>query len=413
MNVNFSNGSPLNDGDFTIVHFNINSITAEGRLEQLTDVCSILKVDCLVLTESKLSQEIPSSIISLSGYHEVIRKDRNRNGGGCLIYIKESLTFKHLKDKESDFFEHLWVDVNVKGQVYSLNAFYRPPNESMADHLLFMQEATQILNRLGQHKSDNKVIASDLNFGNCYCKFPPLPPKPLDLSAPELFSSFGAKQVIDIPTRVTETTTSLIDLIFVFNEDKIQCHGTLPSIADHDGTFISFHSTQQKPSIQSRTVFDYKNIDEKGLIEYLNHINYESLVFSLPVSQQAEAYANILIGAREQFLPTKQITIRPCDQPWVNSYTRLLLRKKNRNYQLFKRDSSKLTNAISKVSSQELVTRLSDKKQNSYKRYRSAANESCKGNRRAKLAFYNSVNATMHSGNISAKKKFSILTNCF
>ena len=48
VNVNFSNGSPLNDGDFTIVHFNINSITAEGRLEQLTDLCSILKVDCLV-----------------------------------------------------------------------------------------------------------------------------------------------------------------------------------------------------------------------------------------------------------------------------------------------------------------------------------------------------------------------------
>ena len=58
----------------------------------------------------------------------------------------------------------------------------------------------------------------------------------------------------------------------------------------------------------------------------------------------------------------------------------------------------------------DLVTRPSDKKQNSYKGYCAAANESCKANRRAKLAFYNSVNATMHSANISAKKKFSILT---
>ena len=65
ININLSNGSPLNDGDFTIVHFNINSITAEGRLEQLTDICSILKVDCLVITESKLSEEIPNNIISL------------------------------------------------------------------------------------------------------------------------------------------------------------------------------------------------------------------------------------------------------------------------------------------------------------------------------------------------------------
>ena len=63
INIDFSNGSPLNDGDFTIVHYNINSITAEGRLEQLNQVCSVLKVDCLVLTESKLSPEIPSSIM--------------------------------------------------------------------------------------------------------------------------------------------------------------------------------------------------------------------------------------------------------------------------------------------------------------------------------------------------------------
>ena len=108
VNVNFSNGSPLNDGDFTIVHFNINSITAEGRLEQLTDICLILKVDCLVITESKLCEEIPNSLISLSGYHEPVRKDRNRNGGGCLIYINESLTFKQIKEKESPYFEHLW-----------------------------------------------------------------------------------------------------------------------------------------------------------------------------------------------------------------------------------------------------------------------------------------------------------------
>jgi hypothetical protein len=410
MNVNFCNGSPLNDNDFTIVHFNINSITAEGRLEQLTDVCSVLKVDCLVITESKLSQEIPTSLISLSGYHEPVRKDRNRNGGGCLIYIKESLTFKQIKEKESLFFEHLWVDINIQGQVYSLNAFYRPPNESMADHTLFINEATSILTNLSQHRSDNKIIASDLNFGNCYCKFPVLPPKPLDNSAPELFSSFGAKQVIDIPTRLTETTTSLIDLIFVFNVDKVQCHGTLPSIADHEGTFICFHSTQQKPKIQTRTVYDYKNIDEVGLIRYLNEINYNDLVFSKPVSQQAKAYSDVLIKAREKFVLTKQITIRPCDQPWVSSYTRLLLPKKNKNYQLFKKDSSKLTNAVSRSHPPEIITRLTDKKQKSYKSYRSAANESCKANRRAKLAFFNSFNSTMHNGSISAKKKISILT---
>ena len=72
------------------------------------------------------------------------------------------------------------------------------------------------------------LIASDLNFGNCYCKFPILEHKPLDSAASDLFSSFGFTQLIDIPTRITENTMSLIDLIFLKDTDMVSCHGTLP-----------------------------------------------------------------------------------------------------------------------------------------------------------------------------------------
>ena len=37
---------------------------------------------------------------------------------------------------------------------------------------------------MSKDKSDNFIQASDLNFGNVYCKFPTLSPKPLNLTAP-------------------------------------------------------------------------------------------------------------------------------------------------------------------------------------------------------------------------------------
>ena len=37
-NIDFSNGSPLISDDFHVVHYNINSITAEDKLEQLREV---------------------------------------------------------------------------------------------------------------------------------------------------------------------------------------------------------------------------------------------------------------------------------------------------------------------------------------------------------------------------------------
>ena len=409
--LDISNGSTINRDDFTITHYNINSITAEGRLEEVTIVASALNVDVLVCTESKLCQTIPCNILHITGYHEPLRHDRNRHGGGCIIYISNRLTFKHKIELQSKMYEHLWVDVRVNDKLYVINAFYRPPIETADSHSEFLEEAEAILSKLSNYNADNKIIASDLNFGNTYCKYPILAPKPLDRSAPDLFSSFGCSQLIDIPTRVTRDTTSLVDLIYVFNTDNIQSHGTLPRIADHDGIFVSFHCVKNKSKNITKTILDFKNVDELGLINYIKNYDFQSAVFSNPITEQAAIFTNILAEAVSKFVPTKQVIIKPSDQPWVNSYTRLLLRKKNRNYQFFKKVNNQLLFATSKPNvSAEIVTRLNEKKSKALKKCKTSARESFNANRRAKQSFFNSVNSTMRNFEISAKKKFNILT---
>ena len=252
------------------------------------------------------------------------------------------------------------------------------------------------MNNLKNYKSDIKIIASDLNFGNIYCKQPVLLPKPLDTSAPELYASFGFTQLIDIPTRVRENTISLVDLFFVSCIDTVKSHGTLPPIADHDGIFTSFISVKSQYKPVKRTVYDYKNADEKGLLNFISEYNYISTVFSKAVAEQAEALSNILIEARNMFIPVKEISIHPNDQPWSNTYTRLLMRCKNRNYQLFKKMSGKYPSTLSKNNTDyDTVTRLKSKNDKLYTKYKSSLNESNKANRRCKLSFFNTVNATM------------------
>ena len=116
VNFELSNGSPINVNNFNIVHYNINSITAEGRIEQLSNICNILNLDVLILTESKIDQTIPNHLITIAGYHEPIRRDRpvnGRNGGGVLIYIAEHLTFQQKNELQSENFEHIWVDIKI------------------------------------------------------------------------------------------------------------------------------------------------------------------------------------------------------------------------------------------------------------------------------------------------------------
>ena len=87
-------------------------------------------------------------------------------------------------------------------------------------------------------------------------------------------------------------------------------------------------------------------------------------MFQKPIINQAELYTKVLIDAFSQFIPCKIVPIRVNDQPWSNSYTRLLLRKKNRNYQLYKKANNKYKNLLEQQNvSQEIMTKYFNKKQ--------------------------------------------------
>ena len=259
-------------------------------------------------------------------------------------------------------------------------------------------------------KAEYKLLSGDLNYGNCYCKVPILNPKPLDSKAPDLFSSYGFNQLIDIPTRLTENTVSLISLIYVNNPDQVICHGSLHRIADHDGVLVSYNIESKRPKPKTRTIYDYKNADFPGLIQYIKDFDFESTVFSQPIKDQTNIYTDILKNGFSKFVPLKTITIRPQDAPWCNSYTRLLLRKKNRNYKIYKKYETDYQKIIaSNNPSPETVTRYLNRKNKAFEKSRQSANESCKANKRVKTAYSNTINSVLNNYAIPAKKKFAIL----
>ena len=128
------------------------------------------------------------------------------------------------------------------------------------------------------------------------------------------------------------------------------------------------------------------------------------------MEEQTEAFTNILYEGITQFVPIKKVVIREYDQSWVNSYTRLLLRKKNKNYQFFKKVKIKYLHALNSNLDEDIVTRLKENKNKALAKCKDSGKESFKANRRAKQAFFDTVNNTMKNSEISAKKKFNILT---
>ena len=75
-----------------IAHLNINS------LRNKFDYLKILvqdKIDILVVTESKLDETFPGSQFHIPGYKVPFRKDRNKLGGGIIVFVRDDIPCKN------------------------------------------------------------------------------------------------------------------------------------------------------------------------------------------------------------------------------------------------------------------------------------------------------------------------------
>ena len=95
-----------------IGNININSLP--NKFEQLKELV-IKHIDDLVISETKLDDSFPTSQFLMKGFAEPFRLDRNRKGGGVMIYIPDDipnrLSLKHVFPSD---IEGLYTELNFR-----------------------------------------------------------------------------------------------------------------------------------------------------------------------------------------------------------------------------------------------------------------------------------------------------------
>ena len=85
------------------------------------------KFDILAINESKIDNVITDNELHITEYN-LIRKDRNRFGGGVVLYICENIPFLERKDLIPDNLEMLCIEVKKPyNKSVLISTWYRPP----------------------------------------------------------------------------------------------------------------------------------------------------------------------------------------------------------------------------------------------------------------------------------------------
>ena len=195
-----------------IAHLNVNRLV--NKLDGVRELMSTYNFDVLTLRETWLSSNISDCEVTIPGY-TLVRKDRNGstelNGGGVLFYIRDNIPFTVKKDLATNKEELLWVEINrPKCKPLLIAAAFKAPNMKEAN---FLETLTNSFAKIDLDKN-GLVLMGDFNI-NQHGKS----------SASRLLKSFAVvndmKQLINEPTRITEYSKTLIDLIFTNREHKI------------------------------------------------------------------------------------------------------------------------------------------------------------------------------------------------
>ena len=224
------NACPNNS--FSIIHFNCRSLNRNYfEIENL--LCSLnFTFDIIGLSETWLKNDmLPNNIFNDYKYVGLGRSEKQ--GGGIGFGIKNNIEYKIRDDLNvfNNICESCFIEILKAGKNIILGVFYRPPENSVIQFIHVIKDILEKINLehkdcmfMGDYNIDFKKI-DQLNYVNEFL---------------ETLSSFSFHPLITSPTRITQTTATLIDNIFGNNSNDLIFGSIICDISDHFPIFSLF-----------------------------------------------------------------------------------------------------------------------------------------------------------------------------
>ena len=235
--------------DISLLHANMRSLPKHYcSLKDFIQNSLDVNPDIICITETKLKRNFDLSTIQLPNYHKFIHTDSKTKAGGSGIYINESLkriTRNDLEinmhgECEATFVEIQVTNVNQKNLI--IGSIYRHPHDN---HDEFFSALCGVVEKI-----NNKymfILLGDIN---------------IDLDSTDKYSkeykdlllSLGLNCTINLPTRITETSETVIDqMITNFNLDLLMSGILTKEVSDH----LPIYGIAKIGAIRSESTYQY------------------------------------------------------------------------------------------------------------------------------------------------------------
>ena len=312
-----------NPKQLSVLYYNARSLFP--KMDNLHALVSLHKPDAIAIVETWLSPEIGDSEVAIPNY-QLIRRDRDRHGGGIIVYVADRYSVKLLNKGSLDF-EFMSISVHCQNYKACLCVLYRPPSSPFS----YFDSVYSALESIDYAYFSNFIFVGDFNidFYN--------PSHPLYSNLSTFLSTFALSQVVPHATHTSlRGKSTLIDLALVPSSTEVVSCAVVPPIANSDHNGVQLVLRQQTPGKQcttnKRRIWRYARADWTHANNLLQAECWDDLLH-LDANEAWTQWESRFMAIMEQCIPHSQAT-KQQNLPWVTKQVLAAMRKRN---QLFRK----------------------------------------------------------------------------
>lgn len=282
----------------------------------------------MAMTETWLRPDLPNDLYSIPGYN-LIRHDRVSRAGGVAFFVSEKLTCSVIDRNISDNMEYLLIKICLKHHSLGLATVYRPDNRSYSN----LNCLSDIVASFYSCNVEGFIILGDFNVNLLGCQ-------PSSEFLKELLDQHSCVQLVDKPTRVTESSESLLDLVITNIVDgRVSADVSDFCLSDHNAVLCSYNTSCKKPDTIYKPMRCFRSFNLEQFLEEASAIDWNCVYLLDSLEDKVDTFNACLLNLFDKYAPLQLIAVnnnRP-KSPWFTDTLRILKRKKRRAWLRFVR----------------------------------------------------------------------------
>ena len=361
-NINFGTSSSIdnwkvfNKRGLHLIHLNINSLLS--KIDELRAIAKKSRAAVIGITESKLDESVTDGEINIDGY-EVIRSDRNRHGGGVACYIRNDISFNPRGNFSSEV-ENIFLEMLLpKTKPILIGILYRPPDQSK-----FLDKLSTAISETDNFDAQEVYILGDLNI-NLINNQKHTPNNGIKRYK-EFCSLNGLKQLLTLPTRITKTSTSLLDHVLTNSADRVSQFGVVDTgLSDHQLIYCTRKITRTKTNvhkyIKTRSL---KNYSQTLFLDKLRKVNFPDYSNFKDINNAYSDFTEKVTSVIDEIAPIKEIRVKNNSQDWFDAEINEEIERRDKSLAKFKKSRLHSDNESYKKARNKVQRMIKDKKKN-------------------------------------------------